>query len=435
VKYRAMTAPSRPLSFSGCLLGTMRNCMSIVALLVFLCINLREVPGAPGFGCPVQNPSNALAAGTLVYVRLGTPVSTKTSHLHQTVTARVVREVVSGQGVLIPIGAEAQGTIAKLIPTSDPTDRARLLIQFDQLRISGHAALPLVAHLTEVENARETVAKDGTIRGILVSEIPVSVVDNTLDKLGAAGTDLKKVSNKTIGETDTSITYPVGVDMTLMLDQPLTVDAASPAAAAMQISPSLADAVQTLLADAPQRAESEAKKPGDPLNLVIVGQADQIVNAFQQAGWSEAKKLGPKSTMGTVRAVTSEEGYSQAPVSQLYLYGHVEDLAFEKMLNTFMKRHHLRLWRTTVSAPGRREIWLGAATHDIGLDVHFGVVSHAIDPDLDAERSKVGADLIAGGQVAAEQLVTRPNPLSEGKTATGGAWKTSGQLLVIELKN
>jgi hypothetical protein len=46
----------------------------------------------------------------------------------------------------------------------------------------------------------------------------------------------------------------------------------------------------------------------------------------------------------------------------------------------------------------------------------------------------VGADLIAGGQVAAEQLVTRPNPLSEGKTATGGAWKTSGQLLVIELR-
>jgi hypothetical protein len=30
--------------------------------------------------------------------------------------------------------------------------------------------------------------------------------------------------------------------------------------------------------------------------------------------------------------------------------------------------------------------------------------------------------------------VTRPNPLSEGKTATGGTWKTDGQLLAIELK-
>jgi hypothetical protein len=104
------------------------------------------------------------------------------------------------------------------------------------------------------------------------------------------------------------------------------------------------------------------------------------------------------------------------------------------MLNTFLKRHHLRLWRAAVTTTDGREIWLGASTHDIGLDVRPGVVSHAIDSDLDAERGKVGADLMVGGYVAAERLVTRPDPLSEGKTATGGTWKTDGQLLVIELK-
>src|SRR5208283_4625573 len=104
------------------------------------------------------------------------------------------------------------------------------------------------------------------------------------------------------------------------------------------------------------------------------------------------------------------------------------------MLNTFLKRHHLRLWQTTAKTADGREIWLGASTHDIGLDVHLGVISHAIDFDLDAERAKVGADLMAGGLVAAEQLVTRPNPLTEGKTATGEIWRTDGQLLVIELK-
>ena len=82
-----------------------------------------------------------------------------------------------------------------------------------------------------------------------------------------------------------------------------------------------------------------------------------------------------------------------------------------------------------------RDIWLGAATHDIGLDVRPGVVSHAIDSNLDDERAKVGADLLATGSVATEQLVTRPNPLSEGLTATGAPWKTDGSLLVIELKN
>jgi hypothetical protein len=42
---------------------------------------------------------------------------------------------------------------------------------------------------------------------------------------------------------------------------------------------------------------------------------------------------------------------------------------------------------------------------------------------------------MASGLVANEQLVARPNPLSEGKTATGATWRTDGQLLVIELKN
>jgi hypothetical protein len=135
----------------------------------------------------------------------------------------------------------------------------------------------------------------------------------------------------------------------------------------------------------------------------------------------------------TVRAVADNQGFGRAPVSDLYLFGHREDLAFEKGLNTFLKRHHLRLWRTAATTPGGREIWLGAATHDTGLDVHPGVVSHAIDPDLDAERAKVGADLRVTGRVAAEQLVTRPNPLRQGLTATGGTWKTDGQLLVIDL--
>jgi hypothetical protein len=145
--------------------------------------------------------------------------------------------------------------------------------------------------------------------------------------------------------------------------------------------------------------------------------------------------LGTRSAAGTVRAMASDEGYGQAPVSQLYLFERAEDIAFEKMLNTFLKRHHLRLWQTTVTTPDGRPIWVGASTHDIGLDVHIGVVSHAIDPDLDAERGKVGADLMTGGLVAAERLVTRPNPLSEGRTATGGTWKTDGQMLVIELSH
>jgi hypothetical protein len=405
-----------------------------LAFMVFSFLNSTAAPGVSLPGPPAGDAGDTLAVGTELHLRLETPVSTKTGHLNQAVAARVVRQVTHGQSVLVPIGAEVKGKIEKLIPTSDPTDRARLLIRFDQLLIPGHSALKLSAHLTEVENARETILEDGTIRGVLASELPVSHLGDALDKLGTSGADLRKISDRNLGTADTSIDYPAGADLILALDQPLVVDSTSPAAAASEISPGLADAIQRLLADAPQRAEGKNKTPGDPLNLVLVGNADQILKAFQQAGWSGAAKKTRKSVMDTLRAVASEQGYGAAPVSDLYLYDRAQDFAFEKMLNTFMKRHHLRLWRTSATAPDGREIWLGAATHDIGLDIHPGVVSHAIDPDLDAERAKVGADLMASGSVAAEQLVTRPNPLSEGNTATGGTWKTNGELLVIELK-
>jgi len=383
---------------------------------------------------PVQTTGNTLVIGTRLFVRFEAPVSTRTSHLHQTVTARVVREISTDQGVWVPIGAQVEGRIEKLIPTSDPADRARLMIRFDRLEIPGHPVLGLTAHLTGVENARETVLQDGTIQGLLAKEIPVSLVEGTLDKMGSAGGEVEKISDNALGKWDPSIDYPAGTDMNLTLDSPLTVDSTSPAAAGVRLPPRLAETIAELLSEAPQRVEGRTKKPGDPLNLVFVGSARQVTSAFTQAGWIEAKRLGARSAAGTVRAMTSNEGYSQAPVSQLYLYGRPEDMAFEKMLNTFSKRHHLRLWRSPVASVEGRDIWLAAATHDVGIEIRRGVVSHAIDSDLDAERAKVGADLMASGLVASEQLVDPPNPLSEGKTATGGTWMTDGQLLVIELK-
>jgi len=62
------------------------------------------------------------------------------------------------------------------------------------------------------------------------------------------------------------------------------------------------------------------------------------------------------------------------------------------------------------------------------------VISHATDPDLDDERSQVEADLVASGDVSAIQLISRPNPLSSGTTATGGSWHTDGKLLAVDLK-
>jgi len=286
-----------------------------------------------------------------------------------------------------------------------------------------------------VENAREKVLPDGTIQGVLASELPVARLEEATAKAGKSSAGILGQFQKALGKSDTSIDYPKGTDLVLTLDQPLVVESTSVPAASDRLSPSVAAPIEKLLSDAPQRASGKDGKPGDPLNLVVIGNAAQIRQVFQEGGWAEAEAKSAKSIWETVRAVAGDKGYAAAPVSQLYLYGRPEELAFEKMLNTFMKRHHLRLWRSPAKTPDGREIWLGAATHDTGLDVRPGVVSHAIDPDLDGERTKVGADLLVTGRVTTEQLVSRPDLLTEGLTATGAPWKTDGRLLAIELKS
>jgi hypothetical protein len=392
------------------------------------CLTLLQAGAAakPGF--------QSIPAGYTLYLRLEATVSTTGSHLHNVVKARTIREVDGHSGgVLIPLSAEVQGQITKLIPSSSPTDRARLLIRFDKLLIPGEQAVSFAGHISEVENAREKVLQDGTIQGVLASELPVSHLEDAMGKLEGQAADLSQYEQKAFGKSDTSINYGAGTDLTLVLDKPLSLAEMPSSGSFNQLPSGVPYAVARMLQGAPQRASGKGGKPGDPLNLVVIGNISEIRDAFKQAGWGEAERKTSKSVWDTVRAVADNQGFGQAPVSDLYLFGHREDLAFEKGLNTFLKRHHLRLWRTAATTPDGRVIWLGAGTHDAGLDVHPGVVSHAIDPDLDAERAKVGADLRVTGCVTGEQLVTRPDPLSQGLTATGGAWKTDGRLLVIDL--
>jgi hypothetical protein len=389
--------------------------------------------GALGVGS-----STSLPAGTVIYLRLTTPVSTKTSKNNDAVRASVARDVTTSAGVVIPAGAVVSGRIEKLVKGSTSDERDQLQLSFTSLELPDRSSVKLEGHVSAVENGREKI-EAGTIQGVSESEIPLTQVNRGLEKLSESNPDLggtlAKIAQKNLGTVDTSIALPAGTDLLFALDKPLAVSHVFPPVVPGTLPAGLTTAVETVLATAPQRASSKDGKPGDPLNLVVVGSAGQILQAFQQAGWSAAEKKTSTSVFDTVRAVMDSQGYGKAPVSELYLFGRPEDLAFEKMFNTFNKRHHLRLWRTQARTPDGREIWLGAATHDIGLErTNTNSISHAIDPNLDDERSQVGADLAATRSVAAERLVTRPNPLTQGLTATGGEWHTDGELLVIELK-
>lgn len=428
----------------------LRASSALAGTLVFVtCSAGQTAVTPPGTPAPSQSGASATSAsaaksvkslpkGTILYARLDTAVSTASSKVSSAIKAHVVRQVVVGDSVVVPLGATLEGKIVKLAKSPDPGTPAEMELEFTKFQLPGEKVAAISCHLSKVENARETLLADGTIVGVKGSQLPSSYLDSALAKLEQAvpslGSTIQSIGNAQVGAPDTAISYPVGTDIEITLDKPFNVSKSYPSAASTVLQQPLLVAVGGVLRTAPQRSQTQKGVPGDPLNLVIVGSKATIQKAFQEAGWVVPAPKEKQTIWKTAQAMIKDLGYASAPISNLYLFNRPQDLAFEKMLNTFDMRHHLRLWRSGSETADGTEIWLGAAVHDTGIDIHPGVVSHATSPNLDNERTKVGSDLLDTGLVSAEALVTRPNPLTEGFTGTGGAWHTDGKLLVIVLK-
>ncbi len=147
--------------------------------------------------------------------------------------------------------------------------------------------------------------------------------------------------------------------------------------------------------------------PGDPVNLVLVGEFEKLCAAFANAGWDEADPLGLKSSWSMAVAFVLNRPYPTAPFSTLYLFGRGQDIGFQKAIDgSPRKRHHIRFWalgleraQVTLNTPefwlntdrpplDAPALWIGAGVRDTGFSLTKFTfqVTHATDPDADAER-------------------------------------------------
>jgi hypothetical protein len=116
-----------------------------------------------------------------------------------------------------------------------------------------------------------------------------------------------------------------------------------------------------------------------------------------------------------------------------------QDLAFQKTSgrNKFAERHHIRLWRTRHELPGRRRLWVAAASHEVGMKLTImpPFVVHRMNPSLDYERDYITADLLKHGCLAGGSY-TVIKPISAGrpkKNPHGDCYYTDGQAKIIEI--
>ena len=85
---------------------------------------------------------------------------------------------------------------------------------------------------------------------------------------------------------------------------------------------------------------------------MFIGSQKELVTAFLEARWFEADSLNAGSAMKVVQATMRQSGYAGAPVSALLINNRPPDLVFQKSLNTFAKRHHVRIWKLGKTIPG-----------------------------------------------------------------------------------
>src|SRR5271165_2169879 len=134
-------------------------------------------------------------AGTRIEIRLTKPLNSKEATPMQVV-----------------------GHVKEVTAPLTASDQAVLVLTFDRLR-AGAKSTPFSARLLEVDNARETVDKEGRLLGIKASDTASARLDQGIGKVveknSTLGEILGAVKQAVVKEPDPSINYPAGVEMSI----------------------------------------------------------------------------------------------------------------------------------------------------------------------------------------------------------------------------
>jgi hypothetical protein len=184
----------------------------------------------------------------------------------------------------------------------------------------------------------------------------------------------------------------------------------------------------------------EGSKTGDPLNLVIIGNAEAIWPAFLRSGWDPTAAMGTSSALKTGIFGIFGGAYRYAPISPLYVYGRSQDLALQKVRSNIHYRNHLRLWLAPVTWKGLA-VLIGQISRDIGSRLttkSSTLTTHRIDPNVDETRSSLVQDFIhaqaleAYARVGGVGFVSPQEPRGN---PTGDPWFTDGNRALMVLSS
>jgi hypothetical protein len=383
-----------------------------------------------------------ISAGETIWIRLTSPVSTYDSKVGDLVYGVVTEDVICGNEIVVPVGAEVVGRVQSVrkVGLGIRHETAALKITFNEIAAAPGSSLHIAATVAEIDNARETLT-NGVVHGIRSTNTPQGTITSrlkylpTLNPYPDIGLLVFKATFPIFPEPE--IYFPAGTDIRIKLDAAvMNPPATLTADGGTRLDAMNPSELRALVNALPEHSTTQKMVTADVVNLAFVGSKEQFQAAFSHAGWQTADPVNRHSILLNFYAVLKNSSYYHAPMRPFLLEGRVPDMNWQKSLNTYAQRDHMRVWEwqgTEMTGP----VFVGTATHDrsAGISFKHREFVHHIDADIDNERSKVIRDLRAAGCVRAVYLVPREDIAPSATNAVGDPLRTDGSMAVVQLQD
>jgi len=383
-----------------------------------------------------------LPAGQSLWIRLTAPVTTYTAKVGDPIHAVLTRDLVCENEVVLAMGSAVDGVVRskRKVGWGIRHETAALELEFHQAEDGSGALVEFKARVEEVENARELVRK-GVIQGVRSSDTFQGSINSKLIHLPTWNPypDPVLLAYKVVFPIfpEPEIYFPAGTDIRLRTTNEISVPA-SAVSTEREFSPVVkaeSEALEQLVGELPSRVMTEKDVNADLINIVFLGSADAVTQAFRVAGWDNADPVSKHAAMKSFYALLNKSGYAQQPMMTFYMNGKPQDMNWQKSLNSYDRRDHLRIWKWE-SKGSNEPVWISSSTHDTQAVLalkHLGFVHH-IAPAIDDERSTIIRDLDFAGCVSSVNYVPRPDVPTATRNANGDAMHTDGSVAVIRLQ-
>lgn len=392
------------------------------------------------FASPASAQCDSIPANKSFWVRLIDPVASYSSKPGDSIRAVLLQSPECGHTAIFPVGLQVEGKVISVrrVGLGLIHETAMLEIQFARL-LTPTGPVSIASEVVEIDNARETV-RHGIIHGIRSTDTPQGRITSRLKHLPTFNpySDVGLMMFRALTFLpEPEIYLPPETDLRLQLAAPLYVgDQPELPRSSWQTDEVSRQDIQLLLQQTPERTTTAAGQDADLVNLVLIGSQNQIEFSFAAAGWHSSDRNSFHAFLRESAAFLTSSNYSTMPVSRQFLNGQAQDSSWQKSLNSYSKRQHLRLWGQPFPLLGR-QVWLGAHSRETGaaLSLRNHKFIHHIDSDLDEAVNLLVLDLALLGCVESIHLLPRSALPHNMLNATGDEMHTSGTLTVVLLKD